>query len=553
MPATAQPYAQFIGVPLLPEDRHAVSVSLPTWESVIQYKKDGKIQKSEMKFNRIRIYGYPRFHIHPAIEALSQEVMERLGLEMECGLRCMVFPTESAAMRFKARVQKAPERVDIVHFALPTESVKFPEDRWIHFYPTIFPIELNDGAMAHWTETGDGVSSRQADICLKYFNYLQSISAIGSYLTPAQRYRIQDEEWMPSGEQDKDAVKELIANLTTSEDGRNQVGVENVLLSPSGMNAICTVSRALSIGGNQDEVVGFGWLYGETRSILEYSNWGKVTFYSGRGTEDLDSLEASLASGWRIRALFCEFPNNLLLGLPDLSRIRALADKYRFIVVCDDSVSTPVNTDLFPFVDIRVASLTKMFSGACNVTGGSVTVNPLSPYYTEIQTGLYEVFEDTLFPLDAIALRINSVDMVDRVRRANANAMPVVQLLSNHSSVAQVNHPSLGSVAKIYDQHRHQKRGGYGQLLGIIFRNPSSAEIFYDALDVCKGASFGTNFTLCLPHVMVGHFHELEFAETHGAMRHTLRLSVGLEDRAELLKIVTKALEAVKEYEKTGR
>lgn len=104
--------------------------------------------------------------------------------------------------------------------------------------------------------------------------------------------------------------------------------------------------------------------------MLKQSNWGKVSFYHYGDIGDLDDLEASLASGRRICALFCEFPNNLLLELPDLHRIRALADKYCFVIVCDDSVSTPINTDLFPFVDIRVTSLTKMFSGACNVTAG---------------------------------------------------------------------------------------------------------------------------------------------------------------------------------------
>lgn len=103
---------------------------------------------------------------------------------------------------------------------------------------------------------------------------------------------------------------------------------------------------------------------------VKQSNWGKVSSYHYGDIGDLDDLEASLASGRRIRALFCEFPNNLLLELPGPYRIKALAVKDGFIIVCDDSVSTPINTDLFHFVDIRVTSLTKMFSGACNVTAG---------------------------------------------------------------------------------------------------------------------------------------------------------------------------------------
>jgi cystathionine beta-lyase/cystathionine gamma-synthase len=103
------------------------------------------------------------------------------------------------------------------------------------------------------------------------------------------------------------------------------------------------------------------WLYGETRSALERSAWDKVTFYHQGSTEELDGSEVALASGQQIQALSCECPGSLLLASPDLPRIHALASNYNFIVGCDDSVSTPVNTDLVPFVDIVVTSLTKMF------------------------------------------------------------------------------------------------------------------------------------------------------------------------------------------------
>jgi cystathionine gamma-synthase len=50
--------------------------------------------------------------------------------------------------------------------------------------------------------------------------------------------------------------------------------------------------------------------------------------------------------------------------------VRALADEYDFVVVCDDTVGTSVNIDILPWVDVLVTSMTKLFSGACNVMGG---------------------------------------------------------------------------------------------------------------------------------------------------------------------------------------
>lgn len=77
-----------------------------------------------------------------------------------------------------------------------------------------------------------------------------------------------------------------------------------------------------------------------------------------------------LQSGQRIQALFCEMPSNIRLTCPNIDRIRSLADKYDFIVACDETAGNFVNIDILPQVDILMSSLTKMFSGASNVTGG---------------------------------------------------------------------------------------------------------------------------------------------------------------------------------------
>ena len=69
-------------------------------------------------------------------------------------------------------------------------------------------------------------------------------------------------------------------------------------------------------------------------------------------------------------SLFTEFPSNPLLRSPDLARLRALADKYDFLVVIDDTIGNFVNVETLPFADIVVTSLTKLFSGDSNVMGG---------------------------------------------------------------------------------------------------------------------------------------------------------------------------------------
>lgn len=45
--------------------------------------------------------------------------------------------------------------------------------------------------------------------------------------------------------------------------------------------------------------------------------------------------------------------------------------------------------------------------------------------------------------------------------------------------------------------------GGYGGLFTLILRNKAAASAFYDALDVYKGPSLGTNFTLSCPYTLL--------------------------------------------------
>jgi cystathionine gamma-synthase len=58
------------------------------------------------------------------------------------------------------------------------------------------------------------------------------------------------------------------------------------------------------------------------------------------------------------------------LRSPDLKRIRALADKYDFTVVVDETIGNFMNVHVLPDVDVVVSSLTKIFSGDSNVMGG---------------------------------------------------------------------------------------------------------------------------------------------------------------------------------------
>ncbi|BCR89306.1 uncharacterized protein ACHE_50504A [Aspergillus chevalieri] len=399
------------------------------------------------------------------------------------------------------------------------------------------------------------MSSRHGEFCKDRINFMHSSSSNSAFQTAApysNTTELAPAPWTDSARHEKQEIKKQIAELVMSEKpGSKIVSPDDVFLYSKGMVAINYVARALLKtlpGPEYNGAVVYGWPYAETPKAVEMAGFERFTLY-GRGTaRELDELEALLKSGQRIRALFCEVPCNPLLESSDLLRVRALADEYGFVVACDETLGTFVNIDLLPYVDVLVTSLTKIFSGASNVMGGSVVVNPQSQHHGTIHSALKATFEDEYFPLDAITMSQNSSDFVSRVHHSNTIALSIANLLSSHPSIHHVHYPTMVTSAPLYEHYR-RRDGGYGFLLSMIFNHTTSAVCFYDALDVCKGPSVGTNFTLAIPYAQLAHFQELDFAAEYGVDRYIVRISVGLEDGEVLMERMREALRAVERLE----
>lgn len=176
-------------------------------------------------------------------------------------------------------------------------------------------------------------------------------------------------------------LKSFITQLATSnKPGQLPVPPSDVFLFPTGMNAIHTLSQTLSSLNPTPTAIAYGWLYPETVDVLR-STWKTISYKAGNSS-DLDALESLLESGHQVHVLVCELPSNVTLSCPDIHRIRELADRYGFIVVCDDTVAGFVNIDVLPYADVVVTSLTKGFSGTSNVTGGRYVPLPSQNPYT---------------------------------------------------------------------------------------------------------------------------------------------------------------------------
>ncbi|MBE3046630.1 PLP-dependent transferase [Candidatus Bathyarchaeota archaeon] len=316
----------------------------------------------------------------------------------------------------------------------------------------------------------------------------------------------------------------------------------DIYLFPCGMNAIFNVHRALMDIGEPRKSIILGFTYVDTPKVLEKFGPGLV-FYGHGSDEELDKLEERLRAGERFMALFCEIPSNPLLSCPDLRRVRRLADEFDFVVVIDDTIGTFANINVLPFAEVVVSSLTKIFSGDCNVMGGSALLNPNLPRYGAIKAAMERTFEDTYWPEDVVFMERNSRDFEARVDRINATSEALCDILKTHPCVKQVYYPKLVASRPNYDICK-LPTGGYGGLFSIKFQTQRQAIAFYDALQTAKGPSLGTNFTLTSPYVLIAHYGELDWCAQYGVDADLIRVSVGLEDPDSLAQTFQHGLEA---------
>ncbi|KAM7183229.1 cystathionine gamma-synthase [Rhypophila sp. PSN 637] len=588
-----------LGGSIPPDTAHAVSVSLPTWSANVGYEEG-----QDWVVNKMTT-GYPRFFIHRSIQDFAAEIVAKFGPN---GYKAMLFPTQQIACRCLSFIKSrcSPSSITTLTIVNLVLDATNPAARSLEpLSPAISAVLLPEDVFAYakqyWQHSGDGVSSRRAEFChgLLKDGLLRLDAGPNSPSSPPpqkpcrgpRRYRRTSsldagkpkaangpplEEVQESSRfleerfgrnldisfvaPAKSAIKRRIAgalrsnhelgasplpNMESNTRGIVNLNEDDIYLFPCGMNAIFNAHRALLGSRGDMKSINFGFPYVDTLKILEKFGPGCL-FYGHASESDLDELEKRLKDGERFLALFCEFPGNPLLTCPNLVRTRELADKYDFAVVVDETIGTFANMNVLPYADIVVSSLTKIFSGDCNVMGGSAIFNPNSRYYQGLKEFAQREYQDTYWPEDVMFMERNSRDFVSRIERINTNAEAICDVLRSHPAIKTIYYPKFNDSRANYETCK-LAGGGYGGLISISFHNQAQAIAFYDAIDTAKGPSLGTNFTLTSPYVLLAHYQELDWAAGYGVDPNLVRISVGLEETETIVRVFRLALDVTME------
>lgn len=313
-------------------------------------------------------------------------------------------------------------------------------------------------------------------------------------------------------------------------------GAEAAIVAASGMAAIS--SALLSILKAGDEVIATRALYGGSYRLMRdiFPRMGIVV----RHVEtDLAGIERLVNP--RTRALYIETPTNPTLRLVDLQKAVSFAKEWDLLSLIDNTFATPVvQKPIKMGFDLVVHSATKYLAGHSDVIAG-VAVGSHS---------LIEKIRDMIIYLggsmdpEAAFLLIRGMKTLEvRVPRQCQTALAVARYLEKHPKVARVHYPGLPS----HPDHKLAKRQmkGFGAMMAFDLKGGlAAARRFCDRTRVfLLAASLGGVESLVVLPIYSSHYRmsavELRAA---GVEPGTVRVSIGLEDPADLIEDVRQAL-----------
>jgi methionine-gamma-lyase len=316
-------------------------------------------------------------------------------------------------------------------------------------------------------------------------------------------------------------------------------GGEAALVTGSGMGAISLVFLGLLKSG--DHVVAQNTHYVGTVKLL--TRWLPSLGIETTAVDQTDPRNFEAAVRPNTRLLYVETPVNPTLELTDLSEIAALG-RARGIRTCvDNTFATPHNQRPLELgIDLVVHSATKYLAGHSDVTAGAVA----GPRETlERLWDALIVYGMTLHPMESWLLSRGLQTFPLRMERHNRNAAEVARFLEGHPGVARVHYPGLAS----HPQHALAARqmSGFGGMLSFeLAGGYEAARDFTRRLRLVKRAvSLGGTKTLAA-HAASMVFPHLSPAEraAAGISENLVRLSVGIEESADILEDLDAALRA---------
>jgi len=435
---------------------HAFSVSMPTYQDVIDYEEG-----TNEIFSRI-CSAYPRIVFHPSVMRATEVIRTKLNLS--ANLHLFLLPSESVVKHVALISKTEPELFQYKNY-------------WIAAFDNTSQEEIS-AFYSFMKHCGYMIYSREAEAILR-----DSDATIQPF-----------KEDLFEG----DAEKKIKDILTTGYSNTNDIEITS-----SGMNAIYAGYEAVKQRGKSDGrslFIQLGWAYCDTIHILTKLSDEFIHITSVYSMDELQTLLDT--RGAEVAGLLVETISNPLMQTPDIPELSRLAKQFGFPLLVDNTFATPWNCSISDYADLIFESLTKFASGRGDIMAGAVILPKESSLPKSIMSDIREL-TTTLFSDEAARLAFTMDGYRDRMITVNNNTKQLVEFFTDHPMVDQLFHVFLPENRINYEKIANDS-SAYGGVISLVLK--SDFEKIYNAINLPKGPSLGCDFPLLMAYTLLAHY-----------------------------------------------
>ena len=317
-------------------------------------------------------------------------------------------------------------------------------------------------------------------------------------------------------------------------------GAEACLATGTGMAGVfAALACQLDTG---DRVVASRALFGACYAILHdiLPRWGITTEFVD-GT-DLDQWRAALATPAKL--VFFESPSNPMLDLVDIEAVAKMAHAAGAKVIIDNVFATPIAQHPLQLgADIVIYSATKHIDGQGRVLGGAVLAS--EDFIKNKMLKFYRQTGPSISPFNAWVLLKSLETLALRVDRQAATALDLATWLESRTDIAELRYPGLTSHPQHELATRQMSNGGSLLAFTLVGGKDAAFRVLNTLQLIDISNNLGDSKTLaCHPgsttHSSISAADRADMGIADGS----IRLSIGLEDAADLKADLEQALNA---------
>jgi O-succinylhomoserine sulfhydrylase len=317
-------------------------------------------------------------------------------------------------------------------------------------------------------------------------------------------------------------------------------GGEDCVATSSGMSAILTL--CLTVLKSGDHVVCSKNVFGSTVSLFNNILTKLDIDVSFVSLRNLDEWQAAVTP--RTKLFFCETPSNPICEVGDIRAIASIAHASSALLAVDNCFCTPaLQRPLALEADVVMHSATKYLDGQGRVLGGALVGT--AELMADVRA-FVRVCGPSMSPFNAWVFSKGLETLQLRMNAHSASAMTLAKWLSAHERVTKVNYCGLES----HPDHQlaASQQSAFGGVLSFeMAGGQDEAWAFINRVRLMSlTANLGdVKTTICHPASTThGRLSDNQKREA-GITQSLIRIAVGLEDVADLIKDCERGFQAL--------